>query len=60
MLSVKVLMKTVVISRFVLEHRLAPKDPLEPEAAAWEEPAIAALLEGSPVPLARVAAFLAV
>ena len=52
--------RRALLSRFVLEHRLAPKDPLEPEAAAWEEPAIAALLEGSPVPLARVAAFLAV
>ena len=52
--------RRALLSRFVLEHRLAPKDPLEPEEAAWEGPAIAALLEGSPVPLARVAAFLAV
>jgi hypothetical protein len=42
-----------------LEHRLAAKDPLEPEEAAWEELAIAALLKGSPVPLTRVAALLA-
>jgi hypothetical protein len=51
--------RRALLSRFVLEHRLAPKDPLEPEEAGWEAPAIAALLEGSPVPLARVAAFLA-
>ncbi len=51
--------RRALIARFVLEHRLSPKDPLEPEQAAWEEPAISALLEGAPVPLARVAALLA-
>jgi acyl-CoA dehydrogenase len=51
--------RRALLSRFVLEHRLAPKDPLEPEAAAWEGPAIAALLEGDPVPLTRAAALLA-
>jgi alkylation response protein AidB-like acyl-CoA dehydrogenase len=51
--------RRALVSRFVLEHRLSAKDPLEPEDAAWEEPAIAALLEDAPVPLARVAAFLA-
>ena len=51
--------RRALLSRFVLEHRLATKDPLEPEEAGWEAPVIAALLEGDPVPLARVAAFLA-
>jgi hypothetical protein len=50
--------RRALLSRFVLEHRLEPNDPLEPENAAWEEPAIAALLEGSPVPHARAAALL--
>jgi alkylation response protein AidB-like acyl-CoA dehydrogenase len=48
-----------LVSRFVLEHRLSPKDPLEPEDAAWEEAAIALLLEDAPVPLARAAKLLA-
>jgi len=43
----------------VLEHRLAPKDPLEPEERAWEEPAIAALLGEVPVSSARIAPLLA-
>jgi alkylation response protein AidB-like acyl-CoA dehydrogenase len=51
--------RRAVLSRFVLEHRLSPKDPLAPEEAAWEAPAIAALLDGAPVPLARAAALVA-
>ena len=51
--------RRALVSRFVLEHRLAPKDPLEPEDAAWEEPAIALLLADAPVPLPRAAALLA-
>ena len=51
--------RRALLSRFVLEHRLAAKDPLEPEEAAWEGPAIAALLEDIPVPLTRAAALLA-
>src|SRR5262249_1842485 len=45
--------RRVLLARFVLEHRLSPSDPLEPEDAAWEAPAITALLEGTPVPRAR-------
>ena len=52
--------RRALISRFVLEHRLAPKDPLEPEAAPWEAPAIAAVLEDAAVPLGRAAKLLAV
>jgi acyl-CoA dehydrogenase len=51
--------RRALLARFVLEHRLSPKDPLEPEAADWEAPAIAALLEDVPVPLARVSSLLA-
>jgi alkylation response protein AidB-like acyl-CoA dehydrogenase len=48
-----------LVSRFVLEHRLSPKDPLEPDGGAWEEPAIALLLADAPVPLTRASALLA-
>ena len=51
--------RRALVARFALEHRLAPKDPLEPETAAWEEPAIAALLANAPIALARVAPLLA-
>jgi hypothetical protein len=51
--------RRALISRFVLEHRLAPKDPLAAEDAAWEAPAIDLLLEDADVPLARAAALLA-
>ena len=51
--------RRALVARFALEHRLAPNDPLAPEAAAWEEPAIAALLANAPVTLAAVIALLA-
>jgi hypothetical protein len=51
--------RRALVARFVLEHRLSAHDPLEPEAAAWEEPAIALLLEGGAVPRALVAPLLA-
>ena len=51
--------RRALLARCVLEHRLSPKDPLEPEATAWEGPAIAALLEDAPVPLARASSLLA-
>jgi len=51
--------RRALMSRFALEHRLAPKDPLAPEDGEWEEPAMAALLGDGPVPLARVAPLLA-
>jgi acyl-CoA dehydrogenase len=50
--------RRALLSRFVLEHRLAPKDPLEPEERAWEEPAIAALLGDTPVSAAQIASLL--
>ncbi len=51
--------RRALIARFVLEHRLAPKDPLEADGAAWEDEAITLLLDDAPVPLARAAAMLA-
>jgi alkylation response protein AidB-like acyl-CoA dehydrogenase len=51
--------RRALLSRFVLEHRLARKDPLEPDDAAWEPPATDLLLEDAPVPLADAAALLA-
>ncbi len=38
--------RRVLLSRFVLAHRLSPADPLAPEEAAWEAPATTALLAG--------------
>jgi acyl-CoA dehydrogenase len=51
--------RRAIVARFVLEHRLAAKDPLKPEEAGWEAPAIAALLEDAPVLPERAAAILA-
>jgi len=51
--------RRALVARFALEHRLAPKDPLEPEAAAWEGPAIGALLANAPLGLARVVPLMA-
>jgi hypothetical protein len=50
--------RRALVSRFVLEHRLTPRDPLEADSAAWEEEAMALLLDEAPVPLARAAALL--
>jgi hypothetical protein len=47
-----------LISRFVLEHRLAPTDPLETGNAKWEVPAIAMLLGDEPVHMTGVSALL--
>jgi acyl-CoA dehydrogenase len=45
-------------ARFVLEHRLTPKDPLQAEEAHWEAPATALLLEGAEVPRTQAEALL--
>ena len=51
--------RRALLARFVLEHRLSPKDPLTPEEeAGWEDPAIDALLGGGPAPLAGAVALL--
>ena len=51
--------RRALFARFVLDHRLSPRDPLAAEDAAWEPDAIAAVLDGGPVPLARAARLLA-
>jgi hypothetical protein len=48
--------RRLLISRMVLEHRLAAHDPLAPAEAAWEGPAIDLLLADAPVPLAQAQA----
>src|SRR5262249_61064270 len=51
--------RRALLSRFVLEHRLAPKDPLAPEERAWGGPALAPLLGKASVPAPRTASLLA-
>ncbi len=46
--------RRVLLSRFVLAHRLSPADPLAPEQAGWERPATDALLADRPLRLAEV------
>jgi alkylation response protein AidB-like acyl-CoA dehydrogenase len=45
--------RRLVVSRFVLEHRLEPSDPLRPRDDDWEREGIAALLDPAPLPLDR-------
>jgi acyl-CoA dehydrogenase len=51
--------RRVLLSRFVLAHRLSPADPLAPEEPAWERPAADALLAGRTLPMAAIAPMLA-
>ncbi len=51
--------RRALLSRFVLTHSLSPVDPLAPEEAAWEAPAIAALLARKRLDLSEVAPMLA-
>jgi acyl-CoA dehydrogenase len=51
--------RRALLSRFVLAHRLSPADPLAPEEATWERPAIDALLGTKRLALDDVAALLA-
>jgi acyl-CoA dehydrogenase len=50
--------RRLLLSRFVLEHRLSPRDPLAREERAWEEPAIDALLDGRIISLTDASALL--
>ena len=50
--------RRLLLSRFVLVHRLSPTDPLAPEQADWERPAIDALLEEQSLTLEQVAQLL--
>ena len=45
--------RRALLSRFVLEHRLAPRDPLAREKRGWEEKATDLLLAGRAVPMAE-------
>ena len=51
--------RRALLARSVLEHRLSPRDPLEPREAAWEAPAAALLLGERAATLAEVAPLLA-
>ncbi|MBV8868311.1 MAG: acyl-CoA dehydrogenase family protein [Acetobacteraceae bacterium] len=46
--------RRALIARCVLAHRLAPRDPLCPEEAAWERAAAAMLLEDRPLTMGQV------
>jgi acyl-CoA dehydrogenase len=50
--------RRALLSRMVLEHRLAPRDPLAREERSWEEKAIDLLLAGRAVPMAEAAGLL--
>ncbi len=51
--------RRLLLSRLVIEHRLAPQDPLSLGESGWEEEAINLLLDDAPVPLAKAAALVA-
>ena len=51
--------RRLLLSRLVIEHRLAPQDPLSLGEQGWEEEAINLLLDDAPVPLARATALVA-
>ena len=50
--------RPTLLARFVLAHKLTPVDPLAPEAAPWEQPAIDAILGTAAVTSADAAALL--
>jgi hypothetical protein len=52
--------RRLLISRMVLEHRLAAADPLAEDEAAWEIAATDLLLADAPVPLAQAQAVMGV
>jgi alkylation response protein AidB-like acyl-CoA dehydrogenase len=50
--------RRLLLSRLVIEHRLAPQDPLSLAESPWEQEAIDLLLDDAPVPLAKATALL--
>ena len=50
--------RRLLLSRLVLEHRLAPHDPLALGDSSWEEEAMDLLLQDKPVPLAKAVSLL--
>ena len=51
--------RRLLLSRLVIEHRLAPQDPLSLNESPWEQEAMDLLLSDAPVPLAKATALLA-
>lgn len=51
--------RRLLLSRLVIEHRLAPQDPLSLGEQTWEEEAINLLLDDAPVPLAKAVSLVA-
>lgn len=51
--------RRLLVSRFVLEHRLSPRDPLDVSPPAWEQQAIDRLLDPRPLSQGDVLALLA-
>jgi acyl-CoA dehydrogenase len=50
--------RRLLLSRLVIEHRLAPQDPLSLDESNWEQEAMDLLLSDRPVPLAKATALL--
>jgi acyl-CoA dehydrogenase len=50
--------RRLLLSRLVIEHRLAPQDPLSLSEAPWEQEALDLLLSDKPVPLVKATALL--
>ncbi|MFI5000715.1 MAG: DNA alkylation response protein, partial [Reyranellales bacterium] len=50
--------RRLLLSRLVIEHRLAPQDPLSLNEPPWEQEAMDLLLQDKPVPLAKATALL--
>ncbi len=48
--------RRLLLSRLVIEHRLAPQDPLSLSEPGWEQEAMDLLLQDEPVPLSRATA----
>jgi len=48
--------RRLLLSRLVIEHRLAPQDPLSLNESSWEQEAMDLLLDDTPVPLAKAVA----
>lgn len=51
--------RRLLLSRLVIEHRLAPQDPLSLGEQTWEEEAINLLLDDAPVSLAKAVSLVA-
>ena len=50
--------RRLLLSRLVIEHRLAPQDPLSLAESPWEQKAMDLLLQDAPVPLSKTVALL--